>query len=213
MSKTKLEQKQEKLLSTNDSTTDFTNNNLETYIPNGIAESRLDINKQIGEIVWPKDRAGEIVRLSKELEQLRQDQLTTMGNFETEQIPNQLPMHDKIAEKYNKIQIKQLEAMWELIDAQKKAKLNETKAGNLNAKKEISEFNRNRLVEYSKAGAKSIGNITKHLAIGAGASTLWITKFGIEIGKEAVTAIADIWYSLWGAHRKYKEKYTNQNNI
>jgi len=181
--------------------------NIETYIPDDIIKIHDKTNERIGETVWPNDRAGEIVRLSDELARLRQNQLTTLQNFEAEQVPTTLPEHNKVRKKYNKVQIQQLEAMQTIIEAQKKAKINETKAGNLNAVKEISKFNQQRLIDYSKSGAKSIGNMAKYLAIGAGASALWITKAGIEIGKEAVKAVSEIWYSLWAAHRDYRENY------
>lgn len=186
---------------------------IETYIPDEIIQPQNDISRRVGEVIYPQDRAGEIVRLSNEMEKLRQNQLAAIQGFEAEQIPNQLPMHTAVAQKYNEIQMQQLQAMQKLIEAQKKAKLNETKAGNLNAAREVSEFNRNRLIEYSKAGAKSMGNIAKYLGIGAGATALWVTRFGLDITKETFKAAADIWYSLWGAYRDYRDQHPNQDQI
>ncbi len=191
----------------------FSQQDIETYIPDEILQPRRESNQRVGEVMWPQDRAGEMVRLSDELGKLRQNQLATIQGFEAGGIPNQLPMHDKVAEKYNELQMRQMESFQRLIDAQEKAKINETKAGNINAAQEVSEFNQKRLIDYSKAGAKSLGNMAKYIAIGTGATALWITKFGLEIGKETFKAGADIWYSLWGAHRDYKERYPNQNDI
>lgn len=182
---------------------------IETYIPNEIINPRSDISRQIGDVVWPKDRTGEIVNLGDELTKFRQNQMTAMQSFEAGQIPSQLPMHSEVSERYNNLQIAQLNAMQEIINAEKKAELTEIKAGNLDAARKVSEFNRNRLLEYSKTGAKAIGFTAKYLAVGA----LWVGKIGLILTKETLKTTADIWYSLWGAHRDYRERYPNQNDI
>lgn len=183
--------------------------NTEAVMPDEILQPRQQLNERYGEVVYPQDRAGEIVRLSSKAEELRQGQLATLQSLEVGQIPGQFPMHNEVAKKYNEIQMQQFDAMQAIIDAQKKAKLNETKAGNINAAKEVSQFNQERLVGYSKAGAKSVGNVAKYLAIGAGASAYWIAKLGLEVGKvgldftkETVKAGKDIWETLFPPDNK-----------
>lgn len=182
---------------------------VETYIPDEILRPQTETSGRVGEVVWPQDRAGEIVHLSDQLSKLRQNQLVALESFDSGKIPTNLPMHKEVSERYNKLQIDQLNAMQKIIEAQKKAKLNEIKAGNLDAEREVSEFNRNRILEYSKTGAKAVGFTAKYLAKG----TLEVGKLGLLLTKETFKAAADIWYSLWGAHRDYRSKYPNQNDI
>ena len=186
---------------------------IETYIPDEITKNREDIRQKAGELIYPKDKIGEIVRLSDETEKLKQNQLATIQSLEAGEMPNQIPMHDKVAEKLNEIQMLQLKSMENIIKAKEKEEINKTKAENLDAAKEVSKFNQERLVNYAKAGGKAVGKLAKYIGIGVGAITLWITKFGLEITKETFKAGADIWYSLWGAHRDYRERYPNQDNI
>ena len=75
--------------------------------------------------------------------------------------------------------------------------------------KEISEFNRNRLLEYSKTGAKAIGFAAKYVSKGA----LEIGKVVLEGAKLTWDAAWDMWYSMWGANREYREKYPDQDRI
>lgn len=182
---------------------------IEHVMPDEIIDSRKQLNERYGEVVWPNDRAGEMVRLSDELSRLRGNQLNALQSFEAGQIPSQFPMHNEVAKVYNDLQIQQLKAMQELVEAQKKAKLTETKAGNLNAAKEVSEFNQKRLLDYSKTGAKAIGFAAKYIARGA----LDVTKFTLKGLKLGWDTMWDMWYSAWGAHREYKNKYPDQYDI
>jgi len=186
---------------------------IKTYTPDEILGTRDRVTQRVGETIYPQDRAGEIVRLSNELARLRQNQIEALQSFEARQIPATLPLHDDVAKKYNELQIQQLNAMQAIINAQKKAKINETKAGNLNAANEVSQFNRNRILEYSKTGAKALGNIAKYLGIGIGATAFWISKLGLEIVKETFNAGADIFYSIWGAHKSFREEYPKDREI
>lgn len=182
---------------------------IETYIPEEILKPQTETSGRVEEVVGPQDRAGEIIHLGDQLSKLRQNQLVALQSFDSGKIPTNLPMHNEVSKRYNQLQIDQLSAMQQIIEAQKKAKLTEIKAGNLDAEREVSEFNRNRLIEYSKAGAKSVGFAAKYIAMGG----LWVTKIGLLAAKETFKTAADIWYSLWGAHRDYRSKYPNQNDI
>ena len=183
--------------------------NAETAIPVEILKPRSETSNRVNKVVWPNDRSEEITNLSNQLSLLEENQKESLNSIQNGLIPQTLPNHDKISKEYNNLQIKQLKAMQEIIDAQKKTKLTEIKAENLDAVEKVSEFNRNRLLEYSKTGAKAIGFTAKYLAMGG----LWVTKIGLLAAKETFKAAADIWYSLWGAHRDYREKYPNQDQI
>jgi hypothetical protein len=190
--------------------------NAETVIPAEILTPRNETGQRVGEVVWPNDISEKIANLSNQLSLLEQNQEESLNSIQNGLVPQTPPNHDKISKEYNKLQISQLKAMQEILDAQKKTKLAEIKVGNIDAEKEISEFNRNRLVEYSKTGAKAIGFTAQYLAKG----TLEVAKIGLEVGKlgllltkETFKAAAEIWYSLWGAHHEYREKYPNQKDI
>ncbi|MBA4336183.1 hypothetical protein C0416_00220 [bacterium] len=176
-------------------------------LPAEITNPLTETNTRAGEVIG---KTGELMLLRNEqLPRLIQDQFLAQQSFENGVIPSQLPMHNKVQEMFNKVQIDQLKKIQNIINAEEKAKLTEIKAGNLDAVEKVSEFNRNRLLEYSKTGAKAIGFTAKYLAMGG----LWVTKIGLLAAKETFKAAADIWYSLWGAHRDYREKYPNQDQI
>ena len=101
---------------------------IETYIPDEITKNREDIKRKAGELIYPKDKIGEIVRLSDETEKLKQNQLATIQSLEAGEMPNQIPMHDKVAEKLNEIQMLQLKSMENIIKAKEEEEINKTKA-------------------------------------------------------------------------------------
>ena len=83
----------------------------ESVMPDAIIQPQKETSQRTGEVVWPKDRAGEIVTLEEGVGNLRQDQEKALALLEQGQLPVPALNHPEIAEKMARVQIAQLNAM------------------------------------------------------------------------------------------------------
>ena len=113
----------------------------EVVSPDAIIQPRTEISQRAGEVVWPKDRAGEIVTLEQGIGNLRQDQDKALALLEQGQLPAPMIDHPEIAERMIKVQIAQLNAMENAFKAR-------TKANEMDAIREVSAFNQERIKGY-----------------------------------------------------------------
>lgn len=189
----------------------------EAVTPDEVIQPMSATSKEVGRVVWPKERAGEIRTLEKGIPDLKADQKKALATLEQGQLPAPMINHPEIGERFKKVQIAQLKAMEEAFKAR-------TKADEMGAIRDVSEFNRERLKGYAEAvgnGSKSIltgvgegvGKGALGTIKGVGGAALWVLRKGgkaaLVLSKDAVLTVRDILYDLWGTHKKFREQYPN----